>query len=129
MFFRQLTQRKRVVSLIGAGTRIIGTVKFHDDLRIDGEIRGDVCSDNESSTLVVSEHGLIDGSARASHLIVSGTILGTAVADNLELRPTSRITGDVAYGVIEVPPGVVIQGRLTCHRGEPTPFTESTNMI
>jgi cytoskeletal protein CcmA (bactofilin family) len=131
MFFRHLIGRKeRGVSLIGAGTRITGNVKFHGDLRIDGEVRGNVCSDNKFSSLVVSEHGLVDGGACAPHLIVGGVIVGSVVATGkLELRPSARMTGDVACGVIEIPPGAIIQGRLSVSRSEPIPPVELTDIV
>lgn len=129
MFFKQrINPRKCIVSLIGAGTRIFGDMRFHGDLHVDGEIHGNVCAADKSSTLVVSEHGLINGGARASYLILSGTIIGPVMAaDRLELLPTARITGDVEYGDIEIPPGAVVEGRLICRQREPARSAELTN--
>ena len=49
-----------IKSLIAQGTRIEGNVFFHDGLRIDGEVIGDLrASDEKASILVVSELGLM----------------------------------------------------------------------
>lgn len=130
MFFRQLFQRKeRKVSLIGAGTRITGDMKFHGDLRVDGEIHGAARADDEFATLVVSEQGLINGGATASHLLLNGAIVGaTAATGRLELRTTARITGDIEYGDITIEQGAIVQGRLTCLHSEPPQSVELTQI-
>ncbi len=46
-----------IKSLIAQGTRIEGNVLFHDGLRVDGEVAGDIrASDEHPSILVISEH-------------------------------------------------------------------------
>jgi cytoskeletal protein CcmA (bactofilin family) len=80
--------QNRIDSLIGAGTRIDGNIRFSGGLRIDGEV-------------VVS------------HLMVNGTIVGPVrVKEVLELQPCARVTGDVEYMQLEMQPGAVVQGRL-----------------
>jgi cytoskeletal protein CcmA (bactofilin family) len=45
-----------IKSLIAQGTRIDGNVTFHDGLRVDGEVVGDIrASDEQTSILVISE--------------------------------------------------------------------------
>ena len=56
MFKKQNKPQNRIDSLIGAGTKISGSVSFVGGLRVDGEILGDVvASGDEASTLVISE--------------------------------------------------------------------------
>ena len=81
--------QKRIDSLIGAGTTVHGDVTFSGGLRIDGAVHGKVSTvDNESATLVVSEHARVDGEVRVSHVVINGSVSGPVTAnDYLELRP------------------------------------------
>ncbi|NUP99370.1 MAG: polymer-forming cytoskeletal protein, partial [Armatimonadetes bacterium] len=91
--------QNRIDSLIGAGTRIEGSVTFTGGLRVDGEIQGNVtAAPDRPSTLVLSEHARIDGEIRVSHLVVNGTVHGPVHASEfLELQSHSRLRGDVHY--------------------------------
>lgn len=118
MFGKQAKPNNRIDSLIGAGTRIEGNIVFSGGLRIDGEVRGNVRSEEgQTGTLVVSEHARIDGEVNVSHLVVNGTINGPVSSQEfLELQPRARVTGDVEYNTIEMHLGAVVQGRLV-HQG------------
>lgn len=106
--------QNRIDSLIGAGTRIEGSVIFSGGLRIDGEVKGDVASSNDQpSTVVVSEQARIEGEVSVTHMVVNGTIIGHVHASEfLELQPRSRVTGDIHYTNLEIHLGAVVEGRL-----------------
>ena len=58
-----------IKSLIAQGTRIEGHVLFHDGLRIDGEVIGDIrANDEKPSILVVSEVATVTGQIHADHV-------------------------------------------------------------
>ena len=121
--FGKKTENKRqgqIDSLIGAGTQVDGNLRFTGGLRIDGEVKGNIeaVDGASSSTLVLSEHGRIEGAVTVSHLILNGTIVGAVtVTDSLEMQSKARIVGDVDYALIEIHQGAVIEGRLV-HRGK-----------
>lgn len=52
----------RIDSLIGAGTRVEGSIRFSGGLRIDGEVIGSVLAADgaTSSTLVLSEQARVE---------------------------------------------------------------------
>lgn len=109
----------RIDSLIGAGTRVEGSIRFAGGLRIDGEVVGSVeaAEGAASSTLVLSEHARVEGGVCVAHLVTNGTVVGAVtVSDSLEMLSKARIVGDVDYAVIEMHQGAVIEGRLV-HRG------------
>ncbi len=111
----------RIDSLIGAGTRLEGDLRFSGGLRIDGEVIGSVSAVDgaSSSMLVVSEHARIQGAVAVAHLIVNGTVVGPiCVAEMLEMQPKARVVGDVEYASIEMHQGAVIEGRLVHGAGE-----------
>ena len=108
------TPQNRIDSLIGVGTRVEGNVIFSGGLRVDGEVRGNISSENgQDGTLVISEKASVEGAISVAHVVVNGTVVGPVVAsESLELLPSARVTGDVEYHQIEMQQGSVIQGRL-----------------
>ena len=109
-------------SLIGEGTAVHGELRFHDGLRIDGEVHGDVlASEDGSSLLVISENARVHGKVKAGHVIINGLVNGPVVSTELlELQPKARIVGDVHYEALEMHQGATIQGALKPQ----TPFAE-----
>jgi len=103
-----------IKSLIAQGTRIEGNVFFHDGLRIDGEVVGDLrASDEKASILVVSEVAVVTGQIHADHVIINGHVKGPVLAfELLELQPKARIEGDVSYKALEMHQGATISGQL-----------------
>ncbi|WP_066273390.1 bactofilin family protein [Hydrogenophaga palleronii] len=103
-----------IKSLVAQGTRIEGNVLFHDGLRIDGEVVGDIrASDEQPSILVVSEVAVVTGQIHADHVIINGHVKGPVLAfELLELQPKARIEGDVSYKALEMHQGATISGQL-----------------
>lgn len=106
--------QNRIDSLIGAGTRIEGSIVFTGGLRIDGEVKGDVvAAGDQPSTVVVSEQARIEGEVKVTHMVVNGTIVGHVHASEfLELQPKCRVSGDIHYTNLEIQLGAVVEGRL-----------------
>ena len=106
--------QSRIDSLIGSGTCIEGNVTFSGGLRVDGEIKGNVCAEKGAdSTLVISEQARIEGQIDVAHVVINGTVVGPVCAtESLELQPNARVTGDVEYHQLEMQQGAVVQGRL-----------------
>jgi cytoskeletal protein CcmA (bactofilin family) len=104
----------RIDSLIGEGTTVEGNVIFSGGLRVDGRVKGNVqTSDDQPSTLVLSERARIEGEIRVSHAVINGTIVGPVFASEYaELQAKSNVTGDVHYRTLEIQLGAVVQGRL-----------------
>lgn len=112
--------QNRIDSLIGAGTRVEGNIRFTGGLRIDGEVKGNIeaAESASSSTLVLSEQARIEGLVKVAHFVVNGTVVGpVTVSESLEMQSKARIIGDVEYTLIEMHQGAVIEGRLV-HLGK-----------
>lgn len=112
----------RIDSLIGAGTRVEGCIRFAGGLRVDGEVVGGIeaAEGASASTLVLSEHARVEGPVRVAHLVSNGTVVGAVtVSESLEMQSKARIVGDVEYAIVEMHQGAVIEGRLL-HRNSKT---------
>ena len=119
-FKKSKSSQNSIDSLIGVGTRIEGNLIFSGGLRVDGEVRGNISSENcHEGTLVISEKASVEGAISVGHVVINGTVIGPVLAgESLELLPAARVTGDVEYHQIEMQQGSVIQGRLV-HQTSP----------
>lgn len=106
--------QNRIDTLIGAETTITGDIDFSGGLRVDGKICGNVSeSGAKPGTLVLSEHGRIEGAINVSHVVINGEVLGPVSARSyIELQAKSKVTGDVCYKSLEMHMGAVVEGKL-----------------
>ncbi len=115
MFFKKSNKiDSRIDTLIGADTRVEGDINFSGGLRIDGAVRGNVAEPLDTpSTLILSEHGRVEGSVSAAKIVLNGKVVGPVKAGMfIELQSKARITGDLHYKSLEMHTGAVIEGRL-----------------
>ena len=115
MFFKKANKiDNRIDTLVGADTRIEGDLSFSGGLRVDGAIHGDVAEQNGNpSTLILSEHGRIEGAVTAAKIVLNGKVVGTVKSSHfIELQTKARITGDLHYKSLEMHTGAVIEGKL-----------------
>jgi cytoskeletal protein CcmA (bactofilin family) len=102
----------KIDTLIGAGSRIDGDVRFSGGLRVDGIVSGNIVSE-DAGTLVLSEEATVEGEIRVAHAVINGQVAGPIHAsESLELQAKARVTGDVYYATLEVHLGAVVEGRL-----------------
>lgn len=106
--------QNRIDTLVGAETHITGDIQFSGGLRVDGSVRGNVTEKTETpGTLILSEHGRIEGAVTVSQIVINGKVVGPVRASHyLELQTKSRVTGDVYYKSLEMHTGAVVEGKL-----------------
>jgi cytoskeletal protein CcmA (bactofilin family) len=115
MFFKRTNKiDSRIETLIGTETSIIGDLSFSGGLRVDGTIRGNVTEQaGTPSTIILSEHGRIEGSVTAAKIVLNGAVVGPVKSNQfIELQTKARITGDLQYKSLEMHTGAVIDGKL-----------------
>ena len=120
MFFKKANKiDNRIDTLVGVETRIEGDLHFNGGLRVDGAIRGSVSEQNGTpSTLILSEHGKIEGAVTAAKIVINGKVIGPVKSSHfIELQTKARITGDLYYKSLEMHTGAVIEGKLI-HLGD-----------
>ena len=110
------------INIINEGTRIKGDIIASGDIRIDGELTGNISA---KGRLVVGPNGKITGEVNCSNVEVSGYIKGKVNAtDLLNMKSTSQIEGDIVAGKLSVEPGSLFSG--PCTMGTPKhPMNES----
>ncbi len=114
MFNRSEKHETRIDTLIGSSTSVQGDIEFSGGLRIDGRVTGNVrVVPGAKASLSISEHGVIEGSVEAPHVVLNGSVNGDILAsDRVVLGAKARVRGNVSYGVIEMALGAEITGRL-----------------
>ncbi|RVU82742.1 polymer-forming cytoskeletal protein [Leucothrix sargassi] len=96
--------------------KIAGDVYFSGILHVECTVEGDLISDDEKSTLILSDAGHIKGSVKAANVMVNGRIDGNVLANNkVELYEKSRINGDLHYNLLEMAVGAGVNGKLVHH--------------
>jgi len=79
--------------LLSRGVSIKGTVKFANELLIDGEVEGTIDS---TGALTVGEHGSIRGEIKSKSVKVFGTVEGDIFAtERCELQAGCTLKGDI----------------------------------
>jgi cytoskeletal protein CcmA (bactofilin family) len=80
-------------ALLSQGVSIKGSVKFLNELLIDGEVEGTIDS---TGTLTIGEHARMRGEIRTKSVNVRGTVEGNIfVTERCELQPGCTLRGDI----------------------------------
>ncbi|MDC0579240.1 polymer-forming cytoskeletal protein [Bacteroidia bacterium] len=101
------------INVISEGTVIKGDIHSSGDLRIDGEVKGDVTTDGKC---VVGINGLITGCIKAKDCDISGKTQGEVNISNLLLiKSTGKVNGDIFTSKMVLENGGEYNG--TCSMG------------
>jgi cytoskeletal protein CcmA (bactofilin family) len=83
-------------------------------IRLDGTIEGSIESplDNQA-TVAIGHTGLVHGDVRAHRVLVNGQVDGNIYArEKCELHETSKVKGDIHYGLLGIEHGAEILGLM-----------------
>jgi cytoskeletal protein CcmA (bactofilin family) len=121
-------------TLIGAATRIEGRMVVNKSIRLDGTIEGSIESSIDNQVTVAIGHtGLVHGDVRAHRVLVNGQVDGNIYArEKCELHETSKVKGDIHYGLLGIEHGAEILGLMVKKidaTGQVESVTEAKNLI
>ncbi len=123
----QKIRSARVDTLIGRGTTIDGDLRFAGGLHVEGVIKGNLAADGDDATLILSEHGHIQGEVRVPSMVLNGMIDGDVFASGkVELFEKARICGDVYYNLLEMAVGAEVNGKLVRQKPEVAAYVAPT---
>lgn len=95
-------------NILSSDVEIKGTLKFSNDLIIDGRIEGEV---NSEGDLTVGENAHIQGDINTRSVTVFGKIVGNIkVTDRCELKQNAHLEGDVSAGKLAIEEGAIFMG-------------------
>ena len=106
-------------NVLSSDVEIKGTVKFTNDLVVDGKIEGDITSDG---TLTVGENARIKAEIKTAAIIIYGKVHGNLTAtDRIEIKSTAEVVGDIKAKTLSIEAGAIFVGKSTI--GTPTQAT------
>lgn len=101
------------INALGGGTKIEGNIFADGDIRIDGNLIGTL---NCKGKVIVGPQGIIDGTLECKNAVVEGVVKGKVnVHNELSIRETAKVTGEVNTGQLMVQPGAVFN--VSCGMG------------
>lgn len=113
----------KLPNMIGPGTKIVGNIETNGDIRIDGNIEGNI---NSKGKVVVGNNGFVKGEIICNNAEISGSLNGKmSVTELLSLKASSKVNGDIKSGKLSIEPGALFSG--TCSMGNNSPVNPLVN--
>ena len=111
-------------NVLSSDVDIKGSVKFTNDLVVDGKIEGEISSDGN---LTVGENARLKAEIKCGTIVVYGKVHGNMTAtDRVELKASAEVVGDIKAKTLSIEPGAIFVGKSTV--GTPsTPVAESSS--
>jgi cytoskeletal protein CcmA (bactofilin family) len=105
------------INIISEGTKIKGDIIANGDIRVDGQLVGNLAA---KGRIVVGTNGRIEGQVQSGNVEISGFVKGKVTATELlTMKASAKIEGDIIAGKLSVEPGATFSG--TCSMGGETP--------
>lgn len=109
-------------NVLSTDVEIKGTVKFTNDLVVDGKIEGEIHSDGN---LTVGENARIKAEIKTATVVVYGKVYGNLTAtDRVELKASAEVVGDIKAKTLSIEAGAIFVGKSTV--GTPAQAPAST---
>ena len=106
-------------AFLSQGVSIKGSVKFLNELLVDGEVKGTIDS---TGTLTIGEHARIHGEIRTKSVKVRGTVEGNIfVTGRCELQAGCTLHGDIEAPRLMVDENVTFRGNAKVGTGKSLP--------
>jgi cytoskeletal protein CcmA (bactofilin family) len=102
------------VSVISKALKITGQLESTEDIRIDGEVEGDV----RGVSVTVGSGAKIKGTVYGDVVELSGTIEGKIEAEKVLLTSSAHMSGDVIHQDIKIESGAFIDGHCRPEYGK-----------
>lgn len=102
-------------TIIGAGVKLVGSLKDEGPITINGQAKGDITS---SESILIGEDAFVQGPIKAKFITVAGSVEGEIQAsDSLEITPTGKVSGKIDVKTLIIRPGALFIGQ--CKMQEP----------
>ena len=107
------------VTIVGAGARLEGNVVSAGNLRIDGQIKGQINADGD---VTLSPQSQVEADIRAQNVSVSGKFKGNVIVKSkAHLARGGRIDGNITSKTLVVEEGGIFHGQSIMDGGAAQP--------
>ncbi len=100
--------------VIGAGLVVRGQLRGRGDLQIEGSVEGSVALEG---ALFIGASGSVTGPIQAEALEILGEVIGNVAGQEVALRSTARIHGDVRALSLTIDDGAALDGLIEMGEG------------
>ncbi len=102
------SNKSKVETVLGKGTKIEGDICTSGSLRVEGEIIGKIKAEGD---LFVGESGNIKNQIEARNIIIAGRVESNVIAQKkLEILPSGILCGDIKTNVLKIEEGAKFIG-------------------
>lgn len=96
-------------NILSNDVRINGSIKFTNDLLVDGRIEGKIASDG---ALTVAENAHIKAEVKTKSVVIYGKVHGNiSCTERVDIKSSAEIVGDVKAGSLSIEPGAIFVGK------------------
>ncbi|OUV11014.1 MAG: hypothetical protein CBC46_10760 [Verrucomicrobiaceae bacterium TMED86] len=95
--------------MLSNDVHINGSVKFTNDLLVDGRIEGKIASDG---ALTVAENAHIKAEVKTKSVVIYGKVHGNiSCTERVDIKSSAEMVGDVKAGSLSIEPGAIFVGK------------------
>ncbi|MDG1672041.1 MAG: polymer-forming cytoskeletal protein [Akkermansiaceae bacterium] len=96
-------------NILSNDVHINGSVKFTNDLLVDGRIEGKIASDG---ALTVAENAHIKAEVKTKSVVIYGKVHGNiSCSERVDIKSSAEMVGDVKAGSLSIEPGAIFVGK------------------
>ena len=107
-------------AVLGQGLRVVGRVRGNGDLRVGGQVEGDIAVVGQ---LEIEPAAAVSGNVEARGLRVSGTLQGdSAVEGTMTIGASGRVSGKVSAAELVLDEGASFDGQVDTAFDLPEPL-------
>jgi len=112
-------------NVLSSDVEIKGSLKFSNDLIIDGKIDGEVSSDG---SLTVGENAIVKGEIKTKSVTIFGKVqANVTVAERCQLKTNAVLEGDVSAGTLAIEEGATFMGSSAVGRSKNNKTTSTAS--
>jgi len=109
--FTEQDNQNNTINIIGTGTTITGDIQCEGDIRVDGNLKGNIVTRGK---IVVGVTGYINGEMNCKNADISGKIDGKIIVNELlALKATAKAKGEIITTKLSIEPNAIFTG--TCN--------------
>jgi cytoskeletal protein CcmA (bactofilin family) len=104
---RQGGHQAASISVIGPDLIVTGNLETTGELRIDGDVQGDVYA----GRIVIGEQARVAGELVADEIVIGGIVQGSIRGNSVTFQTASRVEGEVYHRKLAIEQGAYFEGK------------------
>ena len=94
-------------SVIGPDLFITGNMETAGEVRIEGEVQGDI----RAARIVVGEQAVVTGALCAEEIVIGGNVQGLIRGNSVTFQAPSHVEGDIYHRQLTIEQGAYFEGK------------------